>query len=169
MSTYTGTPRTWVSGETVTAALLNSDVRDPLAALAGAWNSYTPTLTASSSNPTLGSGSTTTGRYTQVGKAVEGYFNVTFGTSGTAAGSGDYRISVPASISSNYNGQPIGRVAVFCGTSYGYFDLIPSSTYMLMRYAQAWPTGTLTTVTHAAPAAWTTSNYMRGWFSYEAS
>ena len=44
MATYSGTPRTWSAGETVTAALMNSDVRDPLAALAGAWNSYTPTV-----------------------------------------------------------------------------------------------------------------------------
>lgn len=48
--TYTGTPRTWVAGETVTAALMNSDVRDPLIMLVNTprvrvYNSTGPSLT----------------------------------------------------------------------------------------------------------------------------
>ena len=34
----------------------------------GAWDTYTPALTASTSNPTLGSGSTVTGRYIKLGR-----------------------------------------------------------------------------------------------------
>lgn len=40
-------PRTWVSGEVITAALLNTHVRDnqlELNGTAGAWTAYTPTI-----------------------------------------------------------------------------------------------------------------------------
>ena len=37
-------PRTWVAGETVTAAVMNAHVRDNLKAIGDAWTSYTPTL-----------------------------------------------------------------------------------------------------------------------------
>ena len=37
-------PRTWVTGETVTAANMNTHVRDNLKAIGDAWTSYTPTL-----------------------------------------------------------------------------------------------------------------------------
>lgn len=39
-------PRTWVAAETVTAALLNTHLRDNMTALAE-WTSYTPTVTQS--------------------------------------------------------------------------------------------------------------------------
>jgi hypothetical protein len=38
-------PRTWVSGEVVTAALLNTHVRDNLKAIGDPWGTWTPTLT----------------------------------------------------------------------------------------------------------------------------
>jgi hypothetical protein len=62
---------------------------------ADAWTSYIPSLTASTTNPTLGTGSTATGRYKQVGKVVTGWAKLTFGTSGVNAGVGIYRISLP--------------------------------------------------------------------------
>ena len=68
MATYSGTPRTWSAGQTVTAALMNSDVRDPLAALAGAWTSFTPTLDQGVS--TNIAKTTTYAKYIQVGKLV---------------------------------------------------------------------------------------------------
>src|SRR5262245_2307147 len=61
----------------------------------GSWSSYTPQLTASSSNPTLGSGSVQNGRFTQIGKLIIVHIRVHFGSSGAAAGSGTYFISVP--------------------------------------------------------------------------
>jgi hypothetical protein len=60
-----------------------------------AWTAYTPSLTAVSSNPVLGSGATIAGRYMRVGRTVTVQVNIRFGTSGTGAGSGFYEISLP--------------------------------------------------------------------------
>lgn len=66
---------------------------------------YTPTLTASSSNPDLGTAPTTTGYYRRDGNRVWGYAGITFGTSPTA-GSGTYGLLLPAEpIDRN---QPVG-------------------------------------------------------------
>jgi hypothetical protein len=63
------------------------------------WTTYTPTLTASTTNPTLGSGSTATGRYTVRGDTVEAECYLAFG-SGMNAGSGIYLVSLP--VTANY-------------------------------------------------------------------
>lgn len=74
--------------------------------LVGAYTSYTPTLTGLSSNPTLGSGSSATGYYRRLGHRVTGYVNITFGSSGAAAGSGAYLILLP--VAPVNRAQPIG-------------------------------------------------------------
>lgn len=74
-------------GQVLTAAIMNQ--------IGAAWESYTPTLTATTTNPTLGTGSTRTGAYTQIQKKVFFYAEIGFGTAGTAAGTGTYLISLP--------------------------------------------------------------------------
>ncbi|MFD0902325.1 hypothetical protein [Actinomadura sediminis] len=59
------------------------------------WSTYTPTLTATSSNPTLGTGSTAQGRYIRYGRMVTCTAWIRFGTSGVSVGSGFYEISLP--------------------------------------------------------------------------
>jgi hypothetical protein len=71
-----------------------------LGGTATAWTSYTPALTASTTNPTLGTGSVVAGKYKQIGKTVFGWAKLQFGTSGVAAGSGVYRISLPVTAAS---------------------------------------------------------------------
>jgi hypothetical protein len=63
----------------------------------GAGTSYTPALTASTTNPSLGTGgfTETTGVYSQNGNIVTGYARVAAGTTSVTAGSGTYRISLP--------------------------------------------------------------------------
>jgi hypothetical protein len=53
-----------------------------------AWTAYTPTLTSF----TAGTGGTVTGRYSKIGKLVNGYVNVTLGTGFTLT---DIAISLP--------------------------------------------------------------------------
>jgi hypothetical protein len=69
------TPRTWVAGEVVTAALLNIHLRDNLNAVSGIWGNYTPTV----SGWTIGNG-TLSGRYTQIGKTVHAIAVLVAGT-----------------------------------------------------------------------------------------
>ena len=76
----------FLPGQTLSAAALQS---------LAAGGTYTPILTASTTNPTLGSGSTAQGRYHRNGLHVDVWFHLAFGTSGVVAGSGVYRVSYP--------------------------------------------------------------------------
>ncbi|MER5790091.1 hypothetical protein [Streptomyces sp. NPDC001980] len=59
----------------------------------GAWNTYTPTWTATTTNPSIGDG-TLTGRYAVVGKVCHFTTLVTFGAA-TTYGSGNYSFGLP--------------------------------------------------------------------------
>ena len=69
----------------------------------GAWkpvcssrsSTITPTLTSTGTSPTLGTGSTAIGFYTYFPDAISYTFFFKFGTSGVAAGTGNYQVSVP--------------------------------------------------------------------------
>jgi len=76
----------FLPGQTLSAAALQA-----LAATA----TYTPTLTASTTNPTLGSGSSALGWHHVNGRHVTVWFYFRFGSSGAAAGSGLYYVSGP--------------------------------------------------------------------------
>ena len=89
-------PRSWVAGEVVTAALLNSHLRDQLLELNGtasAWSSFTVGWGSSGANPTLGNGASV-GQYKTVGKTCHFVVAITTGST-TTAGTGDYKIQLP--------------------------------------------------------------------------
>lgn len=122
MATYSGTPRTWATGETVTATLLNAEVRDPLAALAGAWNSWTPTLTQGATV----SATVQYAKYTRVGKRVEAQLWVN--ATGTGTAGTKITISLPIAATSPI-GLLVGAAYVSQGTNvYAAFAKISSST-----------------------------------------
>jgi hypothetical protein len=131
-----------------------------------AWLSYTPTLTAVTTNPT---GWTQTGQYTQYGKLVIAKFRLAAGGSMTA-GSGGYRIALPVQANSNYNGE--------CGTVLLYDSSVGNAMYAQARfdaftYASlvygATYGGTDTAVGHATPWAWAANDQIRGTITYEAA
>jgi hypothetical protein len=155
----------------VTAAQMNAHVRDNLSFLHDvAYNSNTPSLTASSSNPTLGSGSVANGRYIQINKLVYYFGRVIFGSSGVAAGSGDYRVSLPinwgAPIGSDVCGvawlvhagnyaQPLCR---FDGSAVGYF---------IMPLVGTWPATGGSNVGAAVPWTWAANDEIHWAITYE--
>lgn len=60
------------------------------------YQNFTPSLSVlSGTPPTLGTGSTAVSRFAQLGKMVHYYGKILFGSSGAAAGSGVYLISLP--------------------------------------------------------------------------
>jgi len=65
------TNRTWVSGELVTAAIMNTYVRDNLNTISG-WTNHTPTLKGVTVDPTLSSNASHTaeGEYIEFGGDV---------------------------------------------------------------------------------------------------
>lgn len=96
------TPRTWVAGEVVTAALLNTHLRDNLNAISGLWTAWTPTITATAGTFTTVSAA---GRYTQIGKTVIWSLTITMTTAGTA--SNYLQFTLPATAAAG-NGSNIG-------------------------------------------------------------
>jgi hypothetical protein len=66
-------------------------------------HTYTPGFTATTTNPTLGSGSVLAGKWVRLfPKLVLGFIRVDFGGAGFAAGSGIYELTIPTTIDSDW-------------------------------------------------------------------
>lgn len=81
-------PRTWVAGETVTASICNTHIRDNLKAIGDPWTTYTPTFTGF----TIGNG-VVIAKYLQAGKDVRGEVKITFGS--TSTWTAGFTVSLP--------------------------------------------------------------------------
>lgn len=86
-------PRTWAAGETVTAALLNTHLRDNLKALGDPMAAYTPSWTSTGTAPTIGNG-TIDGLFAEAGKFVTWSVSIVGGST-TGWGTGTYSITLP--------------------------------------------------------------------------
>lgn len=148
------------AGQILTAATMNQ--------IGAAWETWTPALTASTTNPTLGTGSTATGRYGRIQKTVFGQLLVQFGTSGVAQGSGFYFVSVP--ITAQASGPTVGS---------GY---ILDNSASLLRHVVAvldttsrmalWidnSTNFAVSATNPFAGGWAANDSMRIDFQYEAA
>lgn len=130
-------PKTWQVGEVVTAAMLNTEIRDQLNSMFGAWTAYTPTWTAVTTNPALGNGSLV-GRYMKIGRTVFCNINLVAGST-TTFGSGNYSWSLPAQAASagmavigsgqliNGSNRYAGYIVVASGVTTTNF-FVPTST-----------------------------------------
>ncbi len=136
---------------------------------AAAWLSHTPVLTASVTNPTLGSGSRQEGRYLSgVGDFIVYRFLVQFGTSGTNAGSGQYRISLPvaaAAVNPDDTETTLGYGALHDWSVGGHREIV------------SWQRGASTFLTGAVnssaifdnnPINWTVEDRMSGTVIYQS-
>ncbi len=171
MGVWTTAVRTWAAGEKVTAANLNAQLAD-FANGFGAFTSYTPTLTASGSNPTLGTGSTAAGKYLQVRKTVIAQFQIIFGSS-MATGSGTYYVSLPVTASTTNPYRHIGEGYFYDSSASALLrpalTLPNNGTKVRATYPATWPTGTETSVAHAVPWTWAQSDQLNGFVVYEAA
>lgn len=126
------TPRTWVVGEVVTAAELNTEIRDQFNDLFAAWTSYVPAWTAVTTNPVLNNGQLQ-GRHRLVGKLCHFAIECLFGSS-TTAGSGAYSFGLPftaaSSVSRIVTGQAVnsaGRADLTCTITPSTAVVVPFS------------------------------------------
>lgn len=101
------TPRTWTTSELVTAAMMNTEVRDAFTGVQAAWTSYSPSWTAATTNPTIGNG-TIVGAYLQIGKTVHWRIKISPGST-TTFGTGTYFVSLPVTPISSPSILPIGN------------------------------------------------------------
>jgi len=145
------------AGQILTAATMNQ--------IGAAFETWSPALTASTTNPTLGTGSSQTGRYGRVNKFVYGVGQIQFGTSGVNAGSGVYYFSIPVTAQAS---------GVVCGT-WQAFDSSASAVYlgslvmdttsrMVMYYNNP-----ASVITNSTPVTWAASDFIRVNFNYEAA
>ena len=161
---------TITSGDIADGTIVNADI-NASAAIAqsklafDAWQTFTPTLTATTTNPTLGSGSVATGAYVQIGKTILGRLVLVFG-SGAAAGSGTYRISVP--VTANSSGPQAGGGFVFDNSAVlarlNSVDLATTTNFEC-RIDNAG----LGLVTDAVPWVWAQNDQISFFFMYQAA
>lgn len=86
-----------------------------------AWTTYTPSLTGTESNPSLGSGSTAQGRYWRVGRTVTVEVIIKFG-SGMSKGGGFYEVSLPVTARTQTVGRRTGSAYVFDNSANEFYD-----------------------------------------------
>lgn len=96
------TPRTWVAGETVTAALMNTHVRDNLSTILPSGTAWTTPAFASGDYTasgtmtwTLASGDVTLNKYIVIGKTVHWHLVLTTTSVGGTPSTG-LRVALPA-------------------------------------------------------------------------
>jgi hypothetical protein len=162
VGTFTTAARTVSVGSVNTATGNNTYERDFIEAF-GAMDSYTPSWTASSSNPSLGNG-TLLGAYTQVGKSV--WFRVLLTTGSTTTyGSGAWRFSLPVTATGVLSGAggDVGGAACYddSGALRRFRHVyLAATTYVSL----ADDDGTLVAAT--VPFTWATGDTLsiHGWF-----
>lgn len=129
--------------------------------------SYTPALTATTTSPTLGSGSVVAGRYYQdpITGMVDVNIRITFGTSGTNAGSGTYLVSLPIAIDRLTTGTTLGTGDVVGSGMIRDDSAVATGSRQVTCYSSSTTTvtmglgdGTSSAVASAAPFAWAASD-----------
>lgn len=134
------------------------------------WFTYTPTLTATVTPPTLGTGSVQTGRFCLNGKMCTCQFAISVGTTNFAAGSGEYRVSLPIN-----SGGVLANQTRYFGA--GIVRDSNVNTHYPMTFALLYNQTATTTwqmyssanaiVTEVSPFTWAQSDSVYGTISYE--
>lgn len=173
------TPQTYAVGQLLTAADMNTFQRDNFDATLPygvTTQTYTPSLQAATTNPTLGSGSTQQGAYYRTGRWVFVHFFIRFGTSGTAAGSGGYFVSLPVSANTtNLTSSTTARTGSPVGSGIIHDDSAPAATQtsvLTLRDASTagiQPATGGTPVSDSNPWVWAASDLISGVVKYPAA
>jgi hypothetical protein len=156
-------------GEVVTAALLNQEIAGQFNSFFGAWSTYTPTWTATGSNPSLGNG-TLTGRYLQVGRRYDVHIELTCGST-TTYGSGNYSFSLPVAAAAAGTGNRVGHAqALVTGARYGGQVVIsPTASTTSPFFPPNSTTSSLSQGSPSVPGTWASGNSMRMTLTYESA
>lgn len=133
-----------------------------------AWAPYSPSLTATSTNPNLGTGATATGAFQVSGGILNGYFSIQFGT-GSSSGSGTYRVSIPSPVHPDLldSFMPVGSVRLRDDSApteriWALITVPGNANVLEMR--STGETGA-TQVTNNVPWTWAPSDRIRGTFT----
>lgn len=138
-----------------------------------AWSSFTPTLTSSGTNPTLGSGSSALGRYKKIGKTVQYAFEITLGT-GATAGTGFYSIGNLPFAARGGNPTFSQTIVAFDSSTGRYLNAAGdiaggSSQIVRIHFGDSGANTTLTTFGSTVPWTWADGDRVYGSGFYEAA
>lgn len=163
-------PRTWVVGEVVTAAELNTEIRDQFNALMN-WTSYTCNWGATSA-PQLNSG-TLVGRYSLVGKLCTAKWELAT-ASNTTFGSGQYTFSLPFISSGSATATSVGTGhGITSGARWDLQAMVTSGQSVANVLTPSAQTDTRLAFLGSAQGmggvAWTTAQTMRAQITYETA
>lgn len=162
----TFTPRTWVVGEVVSAATLNQEIRDQFASMFAGWTPYTPTWTASTTNPVLGNG-TLAGRSMKIGRTVVAQFTLTTGST-TTYGSGVYSIGMPYTAAAG--SDALGTTRLNGPATYiGICHLSSGGTSVIPLFPGTSTPATGANMTATAPGTLAAGHVLRGSITYESA
>lgn len=134
---YTGTPATMAVGHVVTAAEWNAEIRDPLAALSGAWDTYTPTLAQGASSNIAKT--VNMAAYIHFGKLVILNFSLT----ATAAGTAGSQVTITLPVTAALTGLYVGAGSYNDASSSAFYPAIislASTTTLRMVRSDTQPT-----------------------------
>lgn len=159
------TPATYTSGQTLTAAIMNAQVRDAISGLQAAWSDTATTWTAATTNPTLGNG-VLTNRVNRTGKSIAVNLTLVFGST-TTIGSGAYTFTLPvASVFSTTTYVNLGSASMrdtsASANRIGAAILTSPSTFQIVAADG-------TTVGSAAPWTWANNDILSINLEYEAA
>ncbi|NUL09061.1 hypothetical protein [Streptomyces lunaelactis] len=162
----TFTPRTWVVGEVVTAALMNQEIRDQINSMLAAWTAYTPAWTAVTTNPVVNNG-TITGRHMKVGRTCHTQIDLVTGST-TTYGSGGYSFSLPFTSASV--GTRTGLAHVFLSQRYlGQFHVAASATTGTLFFPASGSVSNLSQAASNVPVTWANGLQLRISLTYETA
>jgi len=166
------TPRTWSTTELVTAAFLNTHVRDNLNAVVELNTTDWTTWSPSYANLTIGNG-TVVARYQQVVGIVTARYELTWGSTTSLSGSPTVSLPVTAS-SSGYTAArgDIGWCRCHDTGTNGFLGNVEFASTTTCRPMVATASGTYSTVTalsSTVPMTWTTSDVLQFEIVYEAA
>ncbi len=168
---WTDPPRTWVTGETPTAAIFNAHLRDQLIAAfpsstGPVWKDWTPTY----GNLTVGNG-VVRARYQQVGKSVFLRYILTFGT--TSSISGGITLTPPVTISSDYTTDEVFGNCLFrdAGTAVhaGHSRFNSANAISVEAFDASATHLTVVPLSSTIPMTWTTNDVLTFNAFYEAA
>jgi len=163
------TPRTWVAAEVVTAANMNTEVRDALTGIQAAWTAFTPTWTSSGTAPAIGNG-TLSGRYSRIGKTVHMEIHFLAGST-TTFGTGNYSLSLPVTAANAVDVNVAKGVFWFRdqGSTADYmgFGLLSTTTTLQIRGLAGTATSSLWSAT--TPVVPANTDWLTGSLTYEAA
>jgi hypothetical protein len=131
----------------------------------GTWKSYTPTF----SNFTLGNGTITVAKFTQIGKTVHLQVKVTLGS--TSSVGTQPTISLPVTGKTNYQDSASGVCTLTAGAvnGIGYVYNISSTSCRMFATGAAGAYSIIAGVTATVPGTWTTGNSFGLSITYEAA